>query len=269
MRRRVTIRRRTWLLAGLLLLALSPARGALAQAWGLPEMSGETKACIECHKIENAPIYQQWGASKHYRANVGCYECHAAAEGEPDAFQHEGQWIATIVSPKDCARCHAREAAEFGQSHHSKGARILGSLDNVLAEVVEGNSGLITPAFQQGTSAAAVSGCGATAAGSVLSGGKSTRRPGRTPASGGSIPTSRRAPARPAIAGIRSRPTRPGIPTTAASATWGPTTRRWKSTTNRSTGSRSGRSATSSTWIRPSGSWGKTTTWRRPAPPAT
>lgn len=174
MRRSMMIPRKTWLLAGLCVFALAPARGALAQAWGLPEMSAETKACIECHKIENAPIYQQWGASKHYRANVGCYECHAAAEGEPDAFQHEGQWIATIVSPKDCARCHVQEALEFGQSHHSKGARILGSLDNVLAEVVEGNTGLVTPAFQKGTSAAAVSGCWQCHGGEikVLPGGK-------------------------------------------------------------------------------------------------
>jgi hypothetical protein len=36
-----------------------------------------------------------------------------AQEGEPDAFEHEGQWIATIVSPKDCARCHAKEVEEF------------------------------------------------------------------------------------------------------------------------------------------------------------
>lgn len=132
---------------------------AFGQAWGLPEMSKETRACVECHKTENTPIYQQWGSSKHYRANVGCYECHAAKEGEPDAFMHEGQWIATIVSPKDCARCHSKEAQEFADSHHSKGARILGSLDNTLAEVVEGNRGMVTPAFQGGVSAAAVSGC--------------------------------------------------------------------------------------------------------------
>lgn len=152
----------TNLLAGLAALGISIfgiAPSAFGQAWGLPEMSKETRACVDCHKLENAPIYQQWGNSKHYRANVGCFECHAAKEGEPDAFQHEGQWIATIVSPKDCARCHSQEASEFASSHHSKGARILGSLDNNLAEVVEGNRGLVTPAFQNGVSATAVSGC--------------------------------------------------------------------------------------------------------------
>jgi len=78
---------------------------------------------------------------------------------EQAAFKHEGQWIATIVSPRDCAKCHAKEAQEFADSHHSKGGRILGSLDNVLAEVVEGNRALVTPGFQNGNSAAAVSGC--------------------------------------------------------------------------------------------------------------
>lgn len=142
-----------------LLAAVGLTQPARAQAFGLPEMSKETRACADCHKEENRPIYQQWGASKHYRANVGCFECHGAQEGEPDAFKHEGHWIATIVSPKDCARCHSKETAEFASSHHSKAARILGSLDNVLAEVVEGNRGMITPAFQGGISAAAVSGC--------------------------------------------------------------------------------------------------------------
>jgi hypothetical protein len=135
------------------------AVSAFGQAFGLPEMSKETRDCIACHRTEDVSIYQQWGASKHYRANVGCYECHMAKEGEPDAFNHEGFSIATIVSPKDCARCHTKEAKEFADSHHSKGGRILGSLDNVLAEVVEGDRGLVTPSFQGGISAAAVSGC--------------------------------------------------------------------------------------------------------------
>jgi len=145
----------TLMLAGAL---AAPVR-ARAQAWGLPELSKESKACLECHKQDNTGVYQQWGASKHHRANVACFECHMANEGEPDAFLHEGYRIATIVSPKDCARCHSKEAEEFANSHHSKGARILGSLDNTLAEVVEGNRGMKTPGFPGGVSAAAVSGC--------------------------------------------------------------------------------------------------------------
>ncbi len=160
MRPLTTNHRPGWTLRAVCLVAAFVTAGPLrAQTWGLPEMSAETKACIECHKLENAGIYQQWGNSKHYRANVGCFECHMAKEGEPDAFVHEGQWIATIVSPKDCSRCHVREGEEFAHSHHSQGARILGSLDNTLAEVVEGNRGMVTPAFPQGNSAAAVSGC--------------------------------------------------------------------------------------------------------------
>ena len=160
MKRDFPIQVKVWAIAaGILALMLTAAGDVHAQAFGLPAMSAQTKACVDCHKLENAPIYQQWGTSKHYRANVGCYECHAAAEKEVDAFNHEGFRIATIVSPKDCARCHVQEAEEFAHSHHSKGGRIMGSLDNVLAEVVEGNRGMVTPSFQGGISAAAVNGC--------------------------------------------------------------------------------------------------------------
>ena len=117
---------RAYLSLTALALAIAASEPARAQAWGLPELSKETKACLDCHKIDNTGVYQQWGRSKHHRANVGCYECHMAKDGEPDAFQHEGQWIATIVSPKDCARCHTKETEEFAESHHSKAARILG-----------------------------------------------------------------------------------------------------------------------------------------------
>lgn len=125
----------------------------------LKEISPQSKACVACHKQESSAVYGQWGSSKHYRANVGCFECHMADAKDNDAYEHHGEYIATIVTPKDCARCHEHEVAEFNSSHHAKGGRILGSLDNVLAEVVEGNRGFKTTAFPHGTSAAAVNGC--------------------------------------------------------------------------------------------------------------
>ena len=123
------------------------------------ELSEESKTCVECHREKSPALYQMWGQSKHFRANVGCYECHQAKDDDPDAYTHFSFKISVIVSPKDCGRCHPKEVGEFTASHHAKAARILGSLDNVLAEVVEGNNGFKTPAFPEGTSAAAVNGC--------------------------------------------------------------------------------------------------------------
>jgi hypothetical protein len=84
-----------------------------------PDLSKESKECVECHKEMNVNIYQQWGYSKHFRANVGCYECHAAEKRDSDAFEHEDYYISIIVSPKDCSRCHEKEVDEFVNSHHS------------------------------------------------------------------------------------------------------------------------------------------------------
>ena len=47
--------------------------------------------------------------------------------------------IATIVTPRDCSRCHKVEGEEFARSHHAQGGNILASLDNFLAETVEGS----------------------------------------------------------------------------------------------------------------------------------
>jgi hypothetical protein len=144
-------------------VCLMLASMAFGAGSGLPEgLTETTRGCLECHKSENRGLYQQWGASKHFGANVGCYECHAAEKADVDWLRddiHDDYVISTIVSPKDCGRCHARESAEFLNSHHSKAGRIMGSLDNLLAEVVEGNNGMITPMFPGGVSAAAVNGC--------------------------------------------------------------------------------------------------------------
>jgi hydroxylamine dehydrogenase len=138
---------------GLLVAALLVAATATAVPVFYTKLSDESAVCNECHKQQSLAIVQQWGDSKHYRGNVGCFECHGSKAGAPGAFEHNGAVIHTVVTPADCARCHEREAGEFQGSRHAKGAEILGSLDNTLAEVVEGNKAFF------GGSALLVSGC--------------------------------------------------------------------------------------------------------------
>ena len=114
-------------------------------------LSQASQVCLDCHESTSPGIAGQWKRSRHSRTGVGCYECHRSAKTDADGFEHNGAFIAVIVSPKDCSACHRKEFEEFQASHHSEAAKILGSLDNVLAEVVEGD--------MTRTSPAAVSGC--------------------------------------------------------------------------------------------------------------
>ena len=98
-----------------------------------------SRACVDCHAQTNPGIVDHWRASTHARTGVGCVECHQSGAGEPDGFTHYGALVATVVTPRDCARCHATEAEEFAVSHHAAGGDILASLDNFLAETVEGS----------------------------------------------------------------------------------------------------------------------------------
>lgn len=101
--------------------------------------------CVKCHKGVTPVLVQQWADSKHAGVGVTCLTCHEADPSEPDAFDHMGSTIATIVTPTDCAMCHTQEVEEHQQSYHAKAGDILGSLDNVLGEIVEG-----VPAASQG-----------------------------------------------------------------------------------------------------------------------
>ncbi|MHC5064854.1 MAG: multiheme c-type cytochrome [Planctomycetota bacterium] len=97
-----------------------------------------SQRCFECHEQSNPGITAQWHSSTHAEKGVGCVECHMAEQDDADGFLHEGELIATVVTPRDCARCHPFEAEEFSGSHHAAGGNILASLDNFLAETVEG-----------------------------------------------------------------------------------------------------------------------------------
>jgi hypothetical protein len=101
----------------------------------VPEAS---HACIECHTNTSPGIVAHWRASTHAVKGVACVECHQAGTGDVDGFDHYGVHIATVVTPRDCSQCHPTEAREFAGSHHAAGGNILASLDNFLAETVEG-----------------------------------------------------------------------------------------------------------------------------------
>ncbi len=139
--------------APILVLLVAAATAALAQTAPpddpLENASAESKACASCHLKSATPVVvQQWMASGHAEAGVGCYECHQAATDDPDAFEHYGSVISVLVTPKDCAQCHEEETNEFEASHHAKAGEILGSLDNVLGEVVEGPPAAVSGCVQ-------------------------------------------------------------------------------------------------------------------------
>jgi len=102
-----------------------------------------SERCVECHEKETPGIIEHWKGSTHAIKGIGCMECHKANEGDVDAFMHENALIATLVTPRDCGECHVKEFEQFHGSHHARAGNILHSLDNKLAEVVEGAQAIL------------------------------------------------------------------------------------------------------------------------------
>lgn len=111
--------------------------GAVAETIVIPASS---RACVDCHGQSSPAIIDHWKGSTHARKGVGCVDCHKADKDDVDAFSHWGHTIATVITPRDCAQCHPNESQEFQRSHHAAAGQILASLDNFLAETVEGAS---------------------------------------------------------------------------------------------------------------------------------
>lgn len=101
-----------------------------SSSWGLEE----GKACIECHSKSSSGLTHQWKNSAHAQANVNCLDCHKAYEDDADAIEHEGSIIATIVSPKDCGRCHDTEFKQQSGSVHAKAVSIIKNRMPIMAE---------------------------------------------------------------------------------------------------------------------------------------
>ncbi len=99
---------------------------------------GDGGKCMTCHKEKSPGLYQQWYASQHSAHKITCIDCHAAESGDADGFMHEGALIATLVTPKDCGKCHSKEANEVENSYHASAGQILESADAYLAHVAAG-----------------------------------------------------------------------------------------------------------------------------------
>jgi len=99
--------------------------------------------CMTCHKATSPGLYRQWLGSKHSTMSVTCYDCHRADKDDPDAFKHGDFYIATLVTPKDCARCHPTEVGQVKISLHATAGEILETPDSYMVNVIGGLPAMI------------------------------------------------------------------------------------------------------------------------------
>ncbi len=127
---------------GLWAIGLSlQAVGATAAAQQEAPASDATEACLACHEITHPGLVAGWQASRHARVTpeaaleaeplarrvssqsvpaelrgttVGCAECHTLrSDRHADSFEHNGYTVHLVVSPDDCATCHATETEQY------------------------------------------------------------------------------------------------------------------------------------------------------------
>ncbi|UCD31318.1 MAG: hydroxylamine oxidase [Desulfobacterales bacterium] len=107
-------------------------------------VSDATAECIECHSSVHPSIVESWQQSQHAKVTpqtamavnglarkvsskqvsddlltraVGCAECHTQrSTAHTDTFEHNGYDVHVVVSPKDCAICHAQEADQYSKN---------------------------------------------------------------------------------------------------------------------------------------------------------
>jgi hydroxylamine dehydrogenase len=121
------------------ILALAVAATSMASE--SPDNSAATEDCLACHISAHPGIVEAWKLSRHAGTTpgqsmqakgfarrvsspdvpeelrgttVGCAECHTMrGDRHADTFEHNGYQVHVVVSPDDCATCHAEEREQF------------------------------------------------------------------------------------------------------------------------------------------------------------
>ncbi len=75
--------------------------------------------CATCHQRVSPDIVHQYAAGAMARSGVTCEDCHVLPRGDSLGHEHEGFWVTAAPTPRQCGRCHVREAAEFVRSRHA------------------------------------------------------------------------------------------------------------------------------------------------------
>jgi hypothetical protein len=93
---------------------------SLAVSRGMTEVG---RQCVDCHRLEQPGIINDWKDSRHAHAGVSCIDCHQVSADSPMATQHEDLigtdvYISILVPPSTCARCHPVEYTQFNESGH-------------------------------------------------------------------------------------------------------------------------------------------------------
>lgn len=135
-------------------------------------VSETTLECLDCHEIFHPGIVAEWKASRHAATTpaeakkaegpqrkissasipaaladtaVGCYECHGLrTDRHADAFDHNGTEIHVVVSPDDCATCHATERSQYSENimAHARTNLSENSLYQDLQRTILGNTAI-------------------------------------------------------------------------------------------------------------------------------
>ena len=138
-----------------LVFCLVMVLGTAWGAWGADaEISPATQDCLGCHEQATPALVADWKSSRHFTTSpeqalqkaegerrmsvaeapksaagyaVGCAECHLLnPDDHKDSFDHEGQPVHVVVTPKDCSACHPVEAEQY---QLNKMSRAFGNLD--------------------------------------------------------------------------------------------------------------------------------------------
>jgi len=74
--------------------------------------------CAACHKRVTPDIVEQYSKSTMAGAGVTCMNCHVVDKSNPLGKDHEGYFITTTPTPKQCANCHPSQTQQFNFSRH-------------------------------------------------------------------------------------------------------------------------------------------------------
>jgi len=131
-------------------------------------VSSATQECLDCHAVIHPGIVEDWKESRHASMTprdaaavtglglkvssksipvdlqsvaVGCAECHTLRpSAHKDTVDHMGHEVHLVVSPKDCAVCHAEEEDQYSRNimAHAYGNLAENPVYNVLEQSIIG-----------------------------------------------------------------------------------------------------------------------------------